>query len=74
MKRVLRYVNATLDYGLQYKRSDESSLIAFCDSDWASDLSDSRSTSGNVIKVFGNTVSWSSRKQSILAKSTTELN
>ena len=71
VKRILRYVNETLEFGLQYKRSS-APLFGFCDADWASDLNDSRSTSGNVIKVFGNTVSWSSRKQNILAKYTTE--
>ena len=40
VKRVLRYVKGTTEYGLVYKRNKESSLIGFCDSDYAGDQDD----------------------------------
>lgn len=57
-------------------------LIAYCDSDFAGDI-DTRdredveeirrkSTSGYVIFLFGSPISWSSRRQTIVAQSTME--
>ena len=34
-KHVLRYLAGTMDYGLDYRRSDGIKLIGFMDSDWA---------------------------------------
>jgi hypothetical protein len=47
-------------------------IVAYCDSSWANDLSDRKSTTGVVIKLFGNTVCWLSKKQSTVALSSTE--
>ena len=33
-KRVLRYVQGTLDFGIKYEMGKPSILIGFCDSDW----------------------------------------
>ena len=45
-KRVLRYVQGTLSYGIEYVRNQSATLIRFCDADWAGSEDDSRSTSG----------------------------
>jgi hypothetical protein len=45
LKRVLRYLNSSIDHGLYYSKGSLS-LQAFCDSDWAGDPDDRRSTSG----------------------------
>lgn len=72
-KRVLRYIQATKDLKLVYERDEASSTLAgYSDSDWAGDKNDCKSTSGYVFKVFGNTVSWSSHKQSTVSLSSTE--
>eukprot|EP00253_Pinus_taeda_P004933 PITA_04933 len=42
------------------------------DYDWAGDLDQRRSPSGYVFNLFGSAVSWMSKKQSIVALSTTE--
>lgn len=56
-----------------YKRNvDAEPLVGYTDADWAGDRNDRKSTSGYVYKVFGNTVSWSSRKQPTVSLSSTE--
>lgn len=47
-------------------------LVGYSDSDWGGDKNDFKSTSGFVFKVFGNTVSWLSRKQPTVSISSTE--
>lgn len=56
-----------------YKRQkDAELLIGFADADWAGDKNDRKSVSGSVFMVFGNTVSWWSRKQASISLSSTE--
>ena len=63
VKRVLRYVKGTEDYGLFYKKGETiTELIGFSDSDFARDSSDRRSTSGHIFVFGGMAVSWSSQK------------
>jgi hypothetical protein len=50
----------------------KTAISAYCDSSWANDLSDRKSTTGVVVKLFGNTVCWLSKKQSTVALSSTE--
>ncbi|GBN11222.1 Retrovirus-related Pol polyprotein from transposon TNT 1-94 [Araneus ventricosus] len=47
-------------------------LTAFCDTDWANDKSDRKSTSGNVFKLGNSTIQWVSRCQNCVALSSTE--
>jgi len=47
-------------------------IHVFVDVVWAEDLDHRRSISGYVFNLFGGTVSWMSKKQSIVALSTTE--
>jgi len=76
LKRVLRYIQGTLNYSLIFKCRDSfneaNCIVGFCDSDWAGDGVDRKSTSGYVFKLFGCTISWTSRKQSTVALSSTE--
>lgn len=73
LKRVLRYIRGTASYELVYRRDTNTvPLKGFVDSDWANDAGDRRSTSGFLFQVYGNTVSWSTRKQGLVALSTTE--
>lgn len=72
LKRVLRYVKGTTELGIMYKRGGNKGFHAYTDSDYAGDLDDRKSTSGYVFMLAGGAVSWSSKKQSIVALSTTE--
>ena len=66
MKRILRYLKGTVDYGLCYKRKSQSDeCIGYSDSDWAGDMNDRKSTSGYVFHLNGAVISWRSKKQSL---------
>lgn len=71
-KRIFRYLQGTLEYGLFYKKGEKSSLIGFTDSDYAGDLDDRKSTSGYVFMMSSAAISWCSKKQPIVTLSTTE--
>ena len=71
IKRTLRYIKGTLNYGLQFS-DNETQLIGFADADWAGDLDTRCSTSGHVFQVGNATVSWSSKRQKTVARSSTE--
>ena len=72
VKRILRYIAGTLDYGLHLRSAPDFSIEAFCDADWAADLDDRRSTTGYCIFFGGNLVAWKSQKQVTISRSSTE--
>ena len=73
VKRILRYLKGTLKYGLKFSvHEEEPELFGYSDADWAGDVDTRRSTSGYVFQIGTSTVSWSSRKQATVAKSSTE--
>jgi hypothetical protein len=60
MKRVLRYLRGSLDLGLHLRRSASSSeLTVYTDANWAGCPDTRRSTSGYVVFLGDNLVSWS---------------
>ncbi|GJX83735.1 ribonuclease H-like domain-containing protein [Tanacetum coccineum] len=72
LKRILRYVCGTLDYGLQLYSSSTSSLVAYSDVDWAGCPTSRRSTSGYCVFLGNNLLSWSSKRQYTLSRSSAE--
>ncbi|GAU41870.1 hypothetical protein TSUD_366180 [Trifolium subterraneum] len=75
VKRILRYLSGTLHHGLLLQAAPKDkllTLIGFSDADWASDPDDRRSTSGACIYVGPNLVSWWSKKQTLVARSSAE--
>lgn len=72
VKRLMRYLNGTLNLGLQYGCNKEMGLVGYSDADWAGDLNDRKSTSGYIFQISGAAVSWRSKKQTCVALSTTE--
>ncbi|GKE80532.1 ribonuclease H-like domain-containing protein [Tanacetum coccineum] len=72
LKRILRYVRGTLNYGLQIYSSSTSSLVAYFDADWAGCPTTRRSTSGYYVFLGNNLLSWSSKRQFTLSRSSAE--
>ncbi|GKB51839.1 ribonuclease H-like domain-containing protein [Tanacetum coccineum] len=73
LKRILRYVQGTLDYGLQLFSSPTDSLIAYSDVDWAGCPTTRRSTLGYCVFLGNNLLSWSSKHQPTLSRSSAEV-
>ena len=72
VKRIFRYLKGTMNFGLKYEKSADAELIGFADADWAGDIDDRHSTTGNVFIMAGGAISWLSRKQPVVSLSTTE--
>ena len=71
-KRILRYLQGTLHFGIAFT-SGPISLSAYNDSDWDGDPVDRRSLTGMVL-FFGNSpISWSTKKQGIVSRSSIEV-
>ena len=73
VKRVLRYIKGTLNYGLMFTASGDNPILhGFSDADWGGDVETRRSTSGYVFQIQSNTISWCSKRQTSVSRSTTE--
>uniref|UniRef100_A0A2N9FJ85 Reverse transcriptase Ty1/copia-type domain-containing protein n=1 Tax=Fagus sylvatica TaxID=28930 RepID=A0A2N9FJ85_FAGSY len=70
-KRILRYLQGTLHLGIRFQ-AGSSTLTAFTDSDWAGDPYDRRSTTGITVFLGNNPITWMSKKQHTVSRSSTE--
>lgn len=70
VKRVFRYLLGTKNLRLRY--CGKCPLIAWSDADYASEIDERRSCSGYVLMLSGAAVSWLSKRQPIVAQSSTE--
>ena len=66
-KSILRYVKGTTNFGLKYKSDEESDLIGYCDSVYAGELDDRKSTSGLIFFLETNPIVWNCSKQKVIA-------
>lgn len=72
VKWMLRYIKGAASLSLLFTKGSDFQVRGYCDSDYASDRDRSRSITGFVFTVGGNTVSWRSCLQKVVALSTTE--
>ncbi|XP_052482959.1 uncharacterized mitochondrial protein AtMg00810-like [Gossypium raimondii] len=68
VKQISRYLQRTLEY----TRNSKLLLEGYFDESWGSDIDDRRSTSGFCVFLGGNSISWSSKKQQVVLRSTAE--
>jgi hypothetical protein len=71
MKRILRYLWGTPDYGL-LRRSCSTDLVVYTDTNWAGCPDTRRSTSGYAVFLGDNLVSWSAKRQTVVSRSSAE--
>jgi hypothetical protein len=69
-KRVIRYLKGTCDFELKFGPSG--GIEGFADANWANDVDDRHSICGYVFTLNKGAISWSSKKQSVVALSSTE--
>ncbi|CAM6105943.1 unnamed protein product [Calypogeia fissa] len=79
IRDVLAYVKGTPDLALRYQQEPSQGLeihslnfLGYSDASFADNSDDRKSTSGNLFKLAGGVISWKSRKQPIIATSSTE--
>ena len=70
--RILRYLKGTLFHGLFYSTQSPFILYAFSDVNWARDPTDRRSTTGYYFLLDSSLISWRSKKQTYVARSSTK--
>lgn len=71
LKRILRFLKGTPSHGILISKGP-STLTAYCDADWAGSHEDRRSTSEYSLFLGSTPLSWSAKKQPIVARSSTE--
>ncbi|KAK4349644.1 hypothetical protein RND71_032399 [Anisodus tanguticus] len=72
IKRIIRYIQGTLDYGLHLYPSSTSTLVSYTNADWGDCPNTRRSTSGYCMFLGNNLVSWSAKRQATLSHSSAE--
>ncbi len=72
VRRILRYIKHTLQCGILYEAKSQLQVHGYTDADWVGNGSDRRSTSGFMFSFGSVAVSYSSKKQPIVALSSTE--
>ncbi|KAL1209514.1 Retrovirus-related Pol polyprotein from transposon RE1 [Cardamine amara subsp. amara] len=72
VKRVLRYLAGTMTHGIFLSRNNTWSLHGFSDADWGGNTEDYVSTNAFIVYLGNQPVSWSSRKQNTVARSSIE--
>ncbi|KAL8103894.1 hypothetical protein AgCh_028188 [Apium graveolens] len=70
--RLLRYLTGSTSQGILLASNSAAKLTAYCDSDWASCPVSRRSTTGYCIFLGSSPISWKSKKQSVVSRSSAE--
>jgi len=70
--RILYYLKGALGNGILFKKGEAMTLEAYTDVDYAGSVVDRRSTSGYCTMLGGNFVTWRSKKQNVVARSSAE--
>ncbi|WVZ71262.1 hypothetical protein U9M48_019870, partial [Paspalum notatum var. saurae] len=72
INRILRYIKGCTEFGLHLSRSPCDQLLAYSDADWAGCPDTRKSTSGFCIFLGSNLLSWSSKRQHTVSRSSAE--
>lgn len=72
VKRIIKYVSGTLNYGIWFTHDTTANLAGYTDANWAGCADDRKSTSGECFYIGNNLVSWLSKKHNSISLSTAE--
>ena len=72
LKRIIKYVKTTAEFGVWYSKDTNDVLTGYFDVDWAGNVDDRKSTSGGCFYVGNNLVSQMSKKQNSISLFTAE--
>lgn len=72
VKRILQFLQGTTKCGLNFTVASSLSLNAYSDLDWVADLNTRRFITGYVVFLGDNPISWQSKKQASISRSSTE--
>ena len=72
VEHILCYLKGAPGRGILYSNHGHNRVECFTDADWAGSKEDRRSTSGYCIFVGGNLVTWKSKKQGVVSRSSAE--
>jgi len=72
LKRILRYVKGTAHLDIQLHAISSPTITAYSDADWAGCPDTRRSTSGFCVFLGSSLISWSSKRQTTISRSSAE--
>jgi hypothetical protein len=72
LKRILRYIKGTATLGVQLRAITTPTISAYSDADWAGCPDTRRSTSGFCVFLGSSLISWSSKRQTTVSRSSAE--
>jgi hypothetical protein len=73
VKRIFRYLKATLDFDLWYSRSKDITLIAYIDAYWVGSIDDKKSINEGGLFLGNCLVSWLRKKKYLISLSTAKV-
>ncbi|SGZ28023.1 BQ5605_C026g10254 [Microbotryum silenes-dioicae] len=72
VKRIIRYLQGTVDWGLKFNHGGSTVFELYSDASWGDNMSTGKSIGAFVSILAGAAISWQSKQQSMVATSTTE--